>query len=388
MSRPDPRRRRQVATVIALVALLAPLVVSLTLLARSLDAQSSFAQAEADGIAYLRPVVRLIAASADAQSATVSGRPLDTAEISAARADVEAVDRRTGSALGTARRWDDLGAALDSALGSSRSPQAAYAEWRRVIDLELALVAAVGDGAQLVHDPGLDSYYLIQAATTRLPRLVVVAGRISDLSRLAGASGQKGAGKAADQSAATDLAARARSELIAEFDGLDRELGVALNSTSSPTLGPAMLALLDRLREAVADLAPSRGAFGAAQATQSARVAEQGRSAVRDAAVALDVSALDQIDSLLTRRTEDVNTRLRLVVGLAGVAVVGLAIAARVLAGARRLERVEDDLTTSTSRPTNAPDGLDDVVVAADDLSTGRSLVRAGRVLSSSREHG
>jgi hypothetical protein len=392
MSRPETSRpeqgrrvRRRVAAGLAAVAVLVPYVVTLALFGQRQSADLTFARDERDGVTYARALVQLVAATADSQSAAVAGRPVDTGRLTEARNAVEAVDARLGASLGTGQRWDDLGVALDAVLDRAPTQAAAYDAWGQVVDLELALTAAVGDTSNLILDPELDTYYVIDAALTRLPRVIALSGRVSDLARLSGGADHDAQGLTDDEREAAGAGERVRGEFANQAAALDRSLRVAFGATRSRTLGPALLNRLDRLRDAANALAPPGDALGVELGSAGVAQDQAARVQVRDAAVSLAASANGEIDALLGTRIDSLTRQYRIAVVLAALAAVGLLGAAWVAAGPRRRPEDADDVLGADER---GDDGgvVDDLVLEAEELLAGRRLVRSGRALSSSRD--
>lgn len=394
MSRPEPSRpgprpqgrrvRRRVAAGLAAVAVLVPYVVTLALFAQRQTADLTFARDERDGVTYARALVRLVAATADGQSAAVAGRPVDTGRLTEARTAVDAVDARLGDGLGTTKRWDDLGVALDGVLDRGPTGAAAYDAWGQVVDLELALTAAVGDSSNLILDPELDTYYVIDAALTRLPRVIALSGRVADLARLSGAAEHDAPGLTEAQRTAAGAGERIRSEFANEAAALDRSLRVAFGATRSRTLGPALLTRLDRLRDASNTLAPPGDALGVELGSAGVAQDQAARVQVRDAAVSLAASANGEIDTLLGTRIDGLTRQYRIAVLLAVLAAVGVLAAAWVAAGPRRRPEEADDAPAADDTGDGAV--VDDLVLEAEELLAGRRLVRSGRALSSTRD--
>lgn len=373
MSRPDihPWRRR-LAAALAVVAVIGAYGLTLERLLATVGTDIRFGSAERDGAAYLRPLVQLLAATADAQSAAVTGRTPDGTRLTETRAAVAAADARYGADLATTTRWTDLEARLDRLADTGPTGAEGYARWSEVVDLELALVAAVGDSSNLILDPQLDVYYVMDSVLLRLPTLVVSAGRVSDLNRLS-------AGASRDRTA--DAAAVERTALGALAAGVDTGLRKSFGTTRSRTLGPALLGRLDRLRDATSRIAPPAAALGASVATPSAQDDEAARRQVRDAALALEAAAIDELDALLATRVDGLRTQRALVLGAGAAAAGVLALAGWLLLPRRRTVLDEDD-----DEPV-VPDAVEDPdLVEARDLLEARQLVRSGRAIATSRD--
>ena len=375
--------RRRALVAICLLALLAPFGLTFAKLWGSTSDALDFARAERDGVAYLRPLVVLIADTADAQSAAIAGGQTDPARLRDAQAAVAAVDKRLGGQLSTTRRWAEVSSRIDTvATEAPGSAPTAYAAYTQLVDLELALAATVGDSSNLILDPELDSYYLMDATLLRVPALLVSAGRVSDLATLNGT----------DPVSIEVTRAQIRSAATAMDDGLRKSFA----STRSRTLGSGMLAQIDRLRVATAALAPSSQDVGTANPTRTAATERAARLQVRDAALALESAGLDQLDQLLVVRVNAQQSDRTLVLG-ATLGGVALALIAWWALGSRRRATADlddlDDLgddgpADSGGSRDSGSDALeaDPTLFEARDLLDAQRLVRVGRAVSARRE--
>jgi hypothetical protein len=301
---------------LATLALLVPLGVSLASLSTQTSANLTFTDRERDGVTYLRPLVRLVSATVDAQSAAVAGKAPDVMRLKAAAHDVDTADAQLGSILGTTDRWGDLRTQLDQLGTTGGTPLASYRTYSDAVALELALVSRVGDTSNLILDPELDAYYVMDATLLRIPAIVTDGGRVAALTGLAEASHSDAARLSAAVSTST-----VRSSMTDIDDGLRK----SFNATSSRTLAAGLLTPLDRLRDAITTFAPPTLDVGAATRTQDRAESEQNRTAVRDAALAFESSGLTELDALLAARRDAQSTTQRWVLG---IVVAGLLLAA------------------------------------------------------------
>ena len=113
------------AAVGTILLLLVPLGLSLTTLWQSTGSDLTFDARERDGVRYLRPLVRLLSTTLDAQNAAVAGTAVDADAVRAALKDVDGVDDRVGATLGTTVRWTDLKARLDTLTAGNARGRAA-----------------------------------------------------------------------------------------------------------------------------------------------------------------------------------------------------------------------------------------------------------------------
>jgi diguanylate cyclase (GGDEF)-like protein len=137
--------------------------------------QVAFSAKERDGVAYLRPVVKVLAGTVQARRLALSGaRP--SAELPALIGQVDAADARYGGGLQVTDRWSTARAALDRAQRAGAGEAGAAAYDRASAEL-LRLIVQVSDNSNLTLDPDLDSYYLMDALVFRLPVLLDLTGQ-------------------------------------------------------------------------------------------------------------------------------------------------------------------------------------------------------------------
>jgi signal transduction histidine kinase/DNA-binding NarL/FixJ family response regulator len=274
----------------ALISLLfaVPLGLTLALWLTELQQRIAFAEKERVGLEYVGAAQRLL-------EPLVLGRE---AECAAAAREVDAIDGRLGRTLETSELWESVRErVLDVGAPLASSSQA-------VLDL----LAQAGDTSNLILDPDLDSYYLMDAVVTRLPGLAAQLGAVAQTERPAARLG----------------AARALR------DGLTR--GHAVVFRENPTLRPRLEPTLDGLlaaftRVAAGDTTPAASAHALAALFEHQRVA----------AAALDDLLEARIDGFARRRT----LLLAVVVAaLAAVSYLWAGFYVGVLRAVRALDRV------------------------------------------------
>ena len=146
-----------------LVACIALLLVPICVLGFQFVDQSyksiRFAERELKGLTYVRAVLSILSdlASQNTQS------PLDTREFEMART-------RFDTDLSTNAMSADLASALST---SSRNLAVA-------LDSARTLLARIGDQSNLILDPELDSYYVMDALLQHVPELILTSRRLSD----------------------------------------------------------------------------------------------------------------------------------------------------------------------------------------------------------------
>src|SRR6266568_3655835 len=146
---PAGRTRRIAAAAGLAIVLLVPLLVIFTQYWTSRTQDLTFNQDERRGVQYLLPLTDLLSTMTQQQSAVVHGRGVLTL----------------------------------------------------VVDLAVQLVRKVGDTSNLILDPAIDAYYVMNATLLRIPDVLVDSGQYSDLVKIANA-----AGKAVDLTTLAELA--------------------------------------------------------------------------------------------------------------------------------------------------------------------------------------
>jgi hypothetical protein len=306
------------AAVAAAVAVLVPLAVLCVQVWSSTGEARSFTAYERRGAAYLEPLTGLLAATTEAQSDAVRGRPVDSAAVRTAITAVDQVDARLGKQLQTTDRWTTVRLTTQQRLSVANwQPATAYTQYSDLNTALLELIRTVGDNSRLILDPSIDSYYVMNASLLRIPEILVDSGRYADLSVLFPAGG--------DDSSQAQLAA-ARNRIATDETDLSDGLVKAFAQTDSETLGPGLTRQLDNFRTAVDAVAPSASLLAPApERSVTDLIANQ--ETLQRSALSLQDASLDQLDVLLTDRASG-QTRSRVIAG--GAAVLGLLVAAGV----------------------------------------------------------
>lgn len=303
---------RRLLTLLVVVFLCVPYVLSLNLFWSRAGGDLRFAETERAGVAYLRPLVRLLAAAAYQESLDVAGTPGDGQRLRLAVRDVDAADATLGDTLSVHERWAEIRRSLQALLNKPPRADAAAEEFGPTVDLIVALVGAVGDRSSLILDPNLESYYLVDATLVRLPSVLVDASRLSDTLHAAPAV------RAVRTAVLTD---RIRSQ----SEALDSAMRKSFAATQTNVMTSSLISRLDRFGDAVTTMAPPTAGLGG---TVSPAGSLNGhRDQVRETGLQLEDAALTQLDGLLAERIATLTYQRRLETGvaLAGVLLAGLA---------------------------------------------------------------
>jgi signal transduction histidine kinase/DNA-binding NarL/FixJ family response regulator len=215
-----------------------PLGLTLALWLIELQQRIAFAEKERDGLAYVGAVQRLL-------EPLLLGRE---DECVSTAGEIDALDVRLGHALGTSELWAsvrervlDVGAPL-----GARS------------DAVLGLLAQAGDGSNLILDPDLDSYYLMDAVVTRLPGLATQLGAVAQTARPAARLGAARAlrdGLVRGHAVVLRQNPALRERLEPTLDELlDAFTQVAAGETTPTAVSHALVALFEHQRAASAAL--------------------------------------------------------------------------------------------------------------------------------------
>lgn len=253
-------------------------------------------EAERRGVAYLRPLARMLGALAAGQSAAVRGEQVDIAALEAELAAVELVELRNGSELNTRSRWPSLRENIKELIQSPGSPGLeAYNRWTQVVDLTVALIRRVGDTSRLLVDGELDTSYLVDAGLVRLPEIVQAAGQLADL-------GQMTPGLRAEDPRAAVLRDRIATNAGAVAAGLSN----VADASASGRVGSALLSPLDQFGAATDQLAPSVKVVSMPSLPDNLAAASVG---VRDSSDRLGQTIWTELDRLLVARLDGLSTR-------------------------------------------------------------------------------
>lgn len=307
-------RRRTRAVALVLLSLL--VVGMFGVVARqswtSTSAGSRLIADERDRIAYLGPLSRLVGALTETQSAVVRATPPDTEAVRSAMDAVDAADSLHRDTLGTGQRWAELRARITATIAQPGTGQAAYQAFADVLTLALDLVRRVGDTSDLVRDPQLDSYYVMDTALLSLPRVVVSAGRAADLATLAGGGTVTGPDAV--------RVAVARHDVAQEAADANASLAQSIKATARPTLGSDLAGELDGFRAAVDEFAPL-AILDDLTSPIDADSLPPAAGSVRIAALALGTVVLSELEAILADRDADLTGQRDWTIG-AGIGIL------------------------------------------------------------------
>ncbi|MCX7230215.1 MAG: methyl-accepting chemotaxis protein [Burkholderiales bacterium] len=287
-------------------AFLVPLLMLAWFYWANAGSQIEFAEQERRGVEWLSAWTPALAAAHEHRSLTVraaagDGGAAPGAEAAAGRwkaalDKLDEVDHRLGGALATGPRMRDLRRTMQAAVvAGTRSGTAAH---DGAIAALLAAGAAVGDSSNLVLDPDLDAFYLMQTSVIEGPGLVDALARSRDAGLVL--SGAAADAKASPLRALAATASVARVGADRQKTGLGR--ATASNADLADPLGAtARLALVGAALDAV-DAMVTHGTAPKADAWWA--TASEGLQA----SYALNAASMKLLDGLLIARIDRLST--------------------------------------------------------------------------------
>ncbi len=262
------RYPHKLALIVFLVAV--PLGLTLYLWLAEVHERIAFAEKERAGLAYVAALHLLLEQVALGQTTGLRG----------AVERVDRLDAGGADALETRELWADVREALLGPLATSSQ--------RRVLVLQV--VAHVGDTSNLILDPDLDSYYLMDAAVTRLPQLADQLVAISEPLEPADRTAKLGVARAL-------------------VEGVERGHAVAFRE--SPALRAALEPKFSKLAESFRGVT----AAGATPATSADTL---------EALFSHSRAVTDSLDALLAARIQRFGARRALLLALVVAAFAGV----------------------------------------------------------------
>jgi methyl-accepting chemotaxis protein len=310
MSLASLKIRNKLAVVVGLLAL--PLVLMSWLFIQQSFKDIDFAIKEVAGRTYLSgawPVLRDLAAARATPGSSVSPSASALASLGATYDDSLDI----GSA---GRELRDLLAKL----GWPPKPELMEAQAEAAIAGARTLITKISDGSNLTLDPDLDSYYVMDAATTKLPEAVDKIAALMALTR-----DHKARAELSDDDKASPIV------LIGLFKAAAEGAAASIDSAAKGNPSGDVRRRLDGPTKAFSDAAERFSAEamkvvvamredGKRQATDLAGVTTRAGEALNAADVLWRQSA-DQLDALLRARVNGFRMRLATMLGLSGIIV-------------------------------------------------------------------
>jgi methyl-accepting chemotaxis protein len=93
---------------------------------------------------------------------------------------VDEADGRLGSELDTTTMWNEYKAKLSSTLGrTGMNPTETYTAWAELVSGAVGIITRAGDKSNLILDPDLDTFYLMDTVVVKVPAMLDAVGQIS-----------------------------------------------------------------------------------------------------------------------------------------------------------------------------------------------------------------
>lgn len=236
---------KKLALIAAVLAL--PLIGMSYLVIADKTAALNFVKKEQTGVEYLGPLQRLLHSVALHRGLTntaLYGKEINRSQLSTTQAEiskqieaVDGVDEQYGKTLQSSDQWNVIKGDWQSLKGvaTSLSPKESFTRHTEIITKLLGLSSHVGNTSNLILDPELDSYYLMDSLVSKIPRL------LEDLGTLRA----KAASLAEDGGLAQEDYLKEFTQIIALNGKIKQDMAAAVNSMSiafanNPTLEPAL----------------------------------------------------------------------------------------------------------------------------------------------------
>ncbi len=276
-----------------------PLLLVCLFLTRELNERIQFARQELHGNEYLRPLRDLtdvLQRQRRAHCRHDSPLATDAAladDLNSVIQSIRVVDRELGTRLKVSHDWQELDRRITTwqERAPANTPSERFDELTRQIDAAIELMNQVGDRSNLILDPDLDSYYLMEAVVERLPMLTEETQQALCLADHRVSSSTSGAHRA------FQISSQVGSIAIRER-GLQRNLRVAFQESLDKSLGPRLAAVVQKSSQATDEFVSFlEDTESEAVGTELSRLDSTGA-----AAVAAGYELYDQISAALDQR--------------------------------------------------------------------------------------
>ena len=262
----------------------------------------AFSEKERLGVAYAQAVMPVLEAAEAARlsATTAAGGASPAARDIGVRLEALAVAERTlGPALGTEAMYAKVRQAAALLASAPADPKAAFAQHSAFVAALLDLLGQSTDGSNLTLDPDIDSYYVMDAALTRVPQMNELTATL----RSVGSEVLQGGPATSER-----LALLVRGEPLLDYHLEQMKIGLKKAIAATPSLQPAL--------GADAAMAQSAKFLAEAQSGPLHQPPQKGDAAGYSAAAAealsleqaLSTRLLKSLDVLLARRVDHLVT--------------------------------------------------------------------------------
>jgi len=319
---------------------------ALWLLAKGINGHIAFARQEIRGDTVQRPLENLLQAAGRAHARATGATNEDSAAlntaIATAFADLEAALAIDGVALQVtpaglaARHRENFAVAAIESAWQTAGPTPSAAATAALMTNARGLIAHIGDTSNLILDPDLDSYYLMDVTLCVLPeqqeRVATALGRFAPALR-------GGPLDAATRQAAGIQASLLRETNVARVDG---DIQTALNEDpnfygTSPTLATQLPAAQAEWHRAIDAFIAQLDGAAAGDASVTAATFTTSGQAAHAASFSFWHTTAEELDHLLARRIgSDESERRVSFLSLAALLAVASALTWRIMRGLNR----------------------------------------------------
>jgi hypothetical protein len=287
--------------------------------AQSNSTATELVRTEGEGATALHPMLALVGDLVEAQSAAVRGASMSDAETAINKAidQITGIDPEYGVKLQTGPAITDLANQIHAVLADKPTGRPAYEAFSGLVTLAVNLMRQTADTSHLIHDPEVDSYFVMDAAVTRLPDALVYSGRAADLVALGG-------GRQLDS---TDeiSAAVGRFYVSNSASQVSSGLNQSIDFTSNSALGGNIADRLDQFMAAAAVFAPPTMITDLSTPVSDPATFAANARKVYATALSLAHFLITQLQNLLGQREEGLEAQWRFTATTAGAAgLIGL----------------------------------------------------------------
>ena len=288
------------------VVLMAPLAFVTANYVDAQNEQAAFNAKERVGVTAVRPMVELLAAAGDARSLAARADASRVSDLQPAVDRVDSALRRTSDQIDVSASWAALKVKITAAAALTPSTGArAVKAWAGVGSATVRLIAEAGDKSNLTLDPEVDTYYLMETFTVKIPTLLDASGLGVDLA-------------AVDAKGNHDDIAIANGTISATMASIATNLEKAIDNTKYTRLKPATEAPLSALARSIETVGAGLREAGK---SDTAPASDLARASRRDA-LALSHAVDPKLDDLVAARIGRIERSKHVVELIAAIAFV------------------------------------------------------------------
>jgi methyl-accepting chemotaxis protein len=300
--------RLKLAPTFALIGavLMAPLAFVTASYVDAQNEQAAFNAKERVGVTAIRPMVELLGAAGDARNLAARADASRVSDLQPAVDRVDSALRGTSGQMDVSASWAGLKRKITTAAALRPSTGApAVNAWAGVGSATVRLIAEAGDKSNLTLDPEVDTYYLMEAFTVKIPTLLDASGLGVDLA-------------AVDAKANHDDIVIANGTVRATMAGITTNLEKAIENTTDSRLEPATEAPLAALTRSIGTVGTGLNEVGTSDTAPASGLARASR---RDA-LALSHALDPRLDDLVAARIGRIEHSKHVVELIAAIAFV------------------------------------------------------------------